>query len=135
MLAASLTGELQALAWSVILLLVHIAAQGAASTASLGISYNLGPRDEKREPSGALASRLCRASSNFLETYPAFVALALALAVAGKSGGIGLTGAYIWLGFRVVYLPLYAFGVPVLRTLAWVGAMIGLLMMLTRLMS
>jgi uncharacterized MAPEG superfamily protein len=135
MQAAALTGELQALAWSVVLLLIHVAAQGAASTASLGIGYNLGARDEDRQPSGPLASRLRRASANFIETYPAFIALALALAVSGKSGGMGATGAFVWLGFRVLYLPLYAFGVPVLRTLAWTGAMIGLLMMLTRLMS
>jgi uncharacterized MAPEG superfamily protein len=33
-----------------------------------------------------------------------------------------LVGAVIWLG----YVPLYAFGVPVLRSLVWIGSAVGL---------
>jgi uncharacterized MAPEG superfamily protein len=129
------TTELQLVGWSVLLLLAHIALQGAWATANLGVGYNLSARDDDRKPSGVMVSRLKRALSNFLETYPAFIALALALVVGGKSGGLGATGAIVWLVCRVVYLPLYAFGVPALRTLAWTGSLIGLLMMLYRLMS
>jgi uncharacterized MAPEG superfamily protein len=31
---------------------------------------------------------------------------------------------------RVVYLPLYALGIPVLRTLTWVVSMLGLIMII-----
>ena len=61
-------------------------------------------------------------------------ALALALVVTGKTGGIAATGAWIWLIARLVYLLLYAGGVPALRTLAWLVSIIGLVLMLVRLM-
>lgn len=131
--AAAASTEITVLAWSVVLLLVQIILQ-AVSTYDLG-PYLLGPRDEKRESSNVFAGRLDRALKNLLETYPAFVALALGLAVTGKVGGIAATGAWLWLAARVVYLPLYAFGVPALRTLAWVVSFVGLLMMLYRLFS
>jgi uncharacterized MAPEG superfamily protein len=132
--AIRMTTELQVLAWSVILLIVQIALQGAAATASLGLGYNAGPRDQGRKP-GPMAQRLSRALDNLLETYPAFIALALALAVTGKSGDGGATGAIVWIVGRIAYVPLYAFGVPYLRTLAWVVSIVGLFMMLMRLMS
>ena len=52
-----------------------------------------------------------------------------------KTGGIAATGAWVWLIARVVYLPLYAFGVPALRTLAWCVSIAGLVMMLWHLMA
>ena len=82
-----------------------------------------------------ISGRLERALKNLLETYPAFIALALALVITGKAGGIGATGAWVWLAARVVYLVLYASGVPVLRTLIWLVSIAGLLMMLVRLVA
>lgn len=127
--------ELTVLAWSVVLLMIHVAAQGATTTASVGLQYNLSPRDDGRQPTGVLAPRLKRALDNYKETYPAFIALALALAVSGRSGGIGATGAVIWIIARVLFLPLYAFGVPVARTVAWAASVVGLVMMLVRLLT
>jgi uncharacterized MAPEG superfamily protein len=125
--------EIAILGWSVVLLLVQIILQ-AVSTYDLG-PYLLGPRDDNRQSGKVMAGRLKRALENLLETYPAFVALALALAVTGKTGGIAATGAWVWLIARIVYVPLYAFGVPVVRTLAWCVSIVGLVMMLVRLMA
>lgn len=130
--AAVASTEITVLGWSVVLLLVQIMLQ-AVSSYDLGPKYLLGPRDEEREPRNVMAGRLQRALRNLLETYPAFVALALALAVTGKTGGMAATGAWIWLIARVVYLFLYAGGVPGLRTLAWVVSVVGLVLMLARL--
>ena len=63
------------------------------------------------------------------------MALALALVVTGKTGGIGATGAWLYLIARVVYVVLYASGIPVVRTLVWVASIIGLVLMLVRLMA
>ena len=52
-----LTTELTVLAWSVILLIVHIFAQGGSATASLGLAYNAGARDDGRKPEGVAAPR------------------------------------------------------------------------------
>ena len=131
--AAAASTEITVLGWSVVLLLAQIILQ-AVSIYDLG-PYLLGPRDDNRQSGNIVAGRLKRALENLLETYPAFVALALALALTGKTGGIAATGAWLWLAARVVYVPLYAFGVPAVRTLAWVVSIGGILMMLSRLMS
>jgi uncharacterized MAPEG superfamily protein len=132
--AAAASTEMTVLAWSVALLLLQVVVQGTAAM-DLGSKYLLGPRDEKLESRNVLAGRLGRALQNLLETYPAFIALALALVVTGKAGGIGATGAWLWLIARVFYLVLYAAGIPVARTIAWFASIVGLLMMLIRLMS
>ena len=44
------------------------------------------------------------------------------------------TGAVVWIVARVVYVPLYALGIPVLRTLAWTISVVGLVMMLVHLL-
>ncbi len=129
--AASLPTELVYLGWSVVLLLANIAIQGGLSTAKLGL-YNAGPRDEGREPRGVHAGRAARALRNYLETYPAFVALALGLSVAGKTGALG---AALWFWARAIYLPLYLLGIPYARTLAWMTAAGGLILMLITLLS
>jgi uncharacterized MAPEG superfamily protein len=128
---AAASTEITVLIWSVALLLAQIVAQ-AVAIYEFGPKYLFSARDEERRPT-VLAGRLYRALKNLLETYPAFIALALALVVTGKAGGSAATGASLWLAARVVYVLFYAAGVPVLRTLAWIVSIIGLLMMLARL--
>jgi uncharacterized MAPEG superfamily protein len=126
--------ELSLLCWSVILLLLQVVAQATAAS-DLGPTYLFSPRDEQRESKSVIAGRLGRALNNLLETYPAFVALALGLIVTGKTGGLGETGAWIWLTARVAYVIIYAAGIPVVRTLVWLASIIGLVLMLIRLMA
>ncbi|OJF91883.1 MAPEG family protein [Pararhizobium antarcticum] len=116
-------------AWSFALLVFHISLQGMLATRELGSAWNAGPRDGDKKPSGALAGRAARALSNFLETYPAFVGLALALAIVGDASGWGLIGAGIWFAGRLVYIPLYMAGIPYLRSLVWLGSVGGLIVM------
>ena len=117
------------LALSVALLVFHIGLQGMLATKELGSAWNAGPRDDAREPAGKFAGRAARASANFRETYPAFVALALALAIAGDPAGWGLVGAWLWFIARLVYIPLYLAGVPYIRSLVWLVALAGLAVM------
>lgn len=126
--------ELTLLGWSVVLLVVAILLQGQLATRELGVGWNAGPRDGDQHSKGALAGRAQRALDNFKESYPAFIALALALAVSGRTGGLGATGALLWFVARIVYHPLYLFGVPYIRSLVWVASMFGLLLMLIRLL-
>lgn len=124
--------ELKLLGWSVVLLLVQIVLQAASSSSELGLPYAMSPRDEGREPRSVYARRIRRALNNLLETYPAFVGLALALVISGKAGGVGAIGAEIYLAARVLYLIVYAAGVSVVRTLFWSLSIFGLIMMLVR---
>ncbi|MFD1199011.1 MAPEG family protein [Brucella gallinifaecis] len=115
--------------WSVVLLVVHILLQGFTATKELGSQWNAGPRDEGYKPSGHLAGRAERASNNFRETYPAFVALALALVLTGDTAGYGLYGAWIWFVCRILYIPLYLSGIPYIRSFVWIGSLVGLALM------
>src|SRR5262245_43113219 len=108
--AAANSTEIAILAWSVILLIVHLTAQTVALAKDTSPAYALSSRDEHKDVS-LLTGRLTRALRNFLETYAAFVGLALALAVTGKTGGLGATGALIWLLARVIYVPVFAAGI------------------------
>lgn len=135
--AAAASTEIWVLGWSAVLLIVHIMVQALSLDLSgdLSIKYLLGPRDEQRKPKSVVAGRLLRSLHNMLETYPAFIALALALAVTGKTGGLGAIGAVTWIAARVVFAVLYVAGVPVLRTLVWFVSIIGLILMIIRLMT
>ncbi|CAM5432437.1 hypothetical protein MAUB1S_07315 [Mycolicibacterium aubagnense] len=135
--AAAASTEIWVFGWSVVFLLVHILVQALSLDLSsdLGLRYLLGPRDQPKEPGNVLPGRLKRALGNFLETYPAFIGLALALTVTGKTGDLGATGAWLWFVARIVYVFLYAAGVPVLRTLVWFVSILGLALMVVRLMA
>lgn len=114
---------------SVALLVFHVALQGMLATKELGPEWNAGPRDEARDPKGILAGRAARASANFRETYPGFVALALAVALVPDSSGWDLIGGWLWFIARLVYIPLYLAGIPYIRSLVWLVALAGLAIM------
>ncbi len=124
--------EMTLLGASVVLLVVHIMLQGQTATRDRGLDWNAGPRDGEATPLGPLAGRAARALANYQETYPAFVALALGLAITGQTGGMGAIGAWLWFLARLVYIPLYLLGIRYVRSLAWVVSMLGLLLMLLR---
>lgn len=125
--------ELQLLGWSVVLLFAYVVTQVSLATRARGMAWNAGARDEAQAALPSYAGRAQRALDNFKETWPAFIALALALAVTGRTGGMGALGAWIWFIARIVYLPLYLLGVPGLRTLIYAVSVVGLVLMLARL--
>ncbi|GJD35539.1 MAPEG family protein [Methylobacterium aerolatum] len=127
--------EIVVLAAAIVLLVVHIQIQAFAVTKERGREWNMGARDGQEPPLGPLAGRAQRALDNYKETWPALIALALALAATGRTGGVGAAGAWIWLAARIVYLPLYLTGVKGWRTFAYVVSMAGLTMMLVRLFT
>jgi len=125
--------EIVVLALGVALLLFHIALQSISATVELGSKWNASPRDEGVQPKGVISGRAARALTNYLETFPAFVGLSLALAVTGQAGGWAATGAWLWLAARVIYIPLYVFGIPYIRSLVWTVSATGLFIMLVAL--
>ncbi|QLP97099.1 MAG: MAPEG family protein [Rhodoblastus sp.] len=132
---SDLPTELIALASSVVLLIAQILLQAFTMTSEVGLAYNASARDEARPVRGVVAGRAERALRNLLETYPAFVALALMLAITGRTGGLGAAGAWLWLIARVIYVPLYLIGAPFVRSVAWAAALVGLGLMLMRFMT
>jgi uncharacterized MAPEG superfamily protein len=53
--------------------------------------------------------------------------------VAGQNGFLTLWGAALYFWARVVYVPLYALGVPYVRSLVWTVSFAGLVMILAAL--
>ena len=76
-------------------------------------------RDEKAEPLQGVAGRLERALRNFLETFPLFAAAVLAAQLTGTHGALAEWGARLYFWGRLAYVPLYAAGVPLIRSLVW----------------
>ena len=103
-----------------------------ATTQQTGLQWAAGPRDEPRRPEG-IAARLRRAQSNLMETFPFFAAAILACHIAGREGGLALTGAELYFWARLVYVPLYALGVPLVRSIAWGVSLAGLILVLAAL--
>src|SRR5262245_44813366 len=114
--------------WSVALGFVHIIASSHAASLQRGYRWTASSRDESLPPLRGVAGRLERALYNYLETFPLFVALVLAAQLAGVHSRSTEWGSYLYLGARVVYLPVYAIGIPLVRSLVWNVAAVGMLL-------
>ena len=125
-----MTPELLMLALSVVLGFVHIAVSAIATTHQYGIKWNLSARDAQMPPLQLIAGRLHRALHNFLETFPLFAAAVLIADATNRHGPTAVWGSQIYFYARVLYLPIYAAGIPVLRTVAWSAAALGIVMLL-----
>ena len=121
--------ELKLLGVAVIIGLTQMLWAAAAARRQQGLKWAAGSRDEPRPIAGA-AARLDRAFANFKETFVFFAVIVVALAFAGKSSELSRWGADIYLAARIFYIPLYAFGVVGVRSLAWIVSLIGILMCL-----
>jgi uncharacterized MAPEG superfamily protein len=122
--------ELQMLAWSIALGLLHVLLGAALMTAQRGLKWNTGARDGDAQPLTGTAARMDRALRNFLETFPFFAAAALAVVLTGRSSDETALGAQVYFWARLLYIPLYAAGIPYLRTLVWAASLWGLLQLL-----
>jgi len=130
---AELAVELKLLAAAIVVGLVQLFWAAGAARAQQDLKWAAGPRDTPMPITG-MAARLERAFWNFAETFPFFAAAVLACAVAGKLGGpLTVYGSALYVAGRALYVPLYASGVPRIRTIIWFGAMAGLVMVLVAL--
>ena len=118
--------ELRILALGALLLLVHLFTATRFKTAQYGRKWNVGARDEALPPPTPVTGRTMRAQANFEETFPIAIVALIGVVLANRTSALTALGGWIWLGARVVYLPLYAAGVPVIRTIAFVISMVGL---------
>ena len=124
-----MTTELALLAWSIALGLVHAVATGQFTTFQYGIRYGLSPRDEPKPVTG-VGGRVQRAFANYMQTFPFFAAAVLIAYVAGRHSWLTIIGAQLYFWGRLVYVPLYAAGIPVARTAAFLVASLGIVLLL-----
>lgn len=111
-----------------VLVFVHIGVDSFLLKGSVGNAWTMGPRDVAPRP-GRFSGRARRALWNFIETAPAFLALALVAELAERTGELVSWGIVLYLVGRVLYLPAYVSGLPYLRTLCWLVATGGLALM------
>jgi uncharacterized MAPEG superfamily protein len=109
---------------------VHVLVQAGASQTALPRPWLLSARDKPAPPQGLIYGRATRALANYVENFTAFAALDLAFIATHQPGGWGPT---IWIVARILYLPLYLFGVIYLRSIVWGISLVAILMMLARL--
>jgi uncharacterized MAPEG superfamily protein len=127
--------ELQMLAAAVVLGFVHLIAASHSASLQRGYRWTAGARDETLPPLTGVAGRLARASANFAETFPYFAALVLAVEITGHRDAYSYWGSALYVGARVVYLPLYGFGVFLVRSLVWNVGAAGILLLLAALLG
>lgn len=122
--------EIRILAWTVALGFVHIVAASHAASLQRGYRWTASARDREVAPLTGVAGRLDRALRNFSETFPLFAALLLAAQIIGRHSWLTEAGAILYFVARLAYLPLYAFGVPLVRSLVWNVAALGMALLL-----
>lgn len=128
-----MTVELRMLALSVVLGIVQIVAASHAASLQRGYRWTASPRDGEVGPLRGAAGRLDRALRNFAETFPLFAAAVLVAHVSDTHGALTEWGARLYFWARVVYVPLYAAGVPLIRSLVWNVATVGILLLVAAL--
>jgi uncharacterized MAPEG superfamily protein len=124
-----MTPELTLLGWTLVLALFQILLASSLRTMETGIAFNMSARDGEAPPPRPVTARVQRARANLFETLPLFIAAVLIAHVAGRESAQTLLGCQLYLGARVLYLPLYAAGVPVVRTLVWGVSLWGLIIL------
>ena len=126
--------ELRMLSFSVVLGIFQIIAASHAASLQRGYRWTASSRDEKVEPLRGVAERLERALRNFVETFPLFAAVVLVAYVTDTHNVLTEWGARLYFWSRVAYVLLYAAGVPLVRSLVWNVATIGILLIIAALL-
>lgn len=124
-----MTVELRMLMLSVTFGMAHIILTAHSASRQRGYRWTASARDHAVPPLTGVAGRVERGLLNFLETFPFFIATVLAAHILDVHNSYTEWGALLYFWGRVVYLPLYAFGVRIVRSIAWNVATIGIVIM------
>lgn len=122
--------ELKLLIWTIVLGFVQLFIVAGAFTAKNGLAYGAGPRDTPPKPLDGVGGRFKRAFENLMETFPFFAAAGLAGVASQRLNGTTAWGAQIYFWSRVVYVPLYAAGIPFARTAVFLLSVLGIILVL-----
>jgi uncharacterized MAPEG superfamily protein len=123
--------ELTMLALAAVLGFVHLFLAAHFVTQERGAAWNTGARDNTPPLTGKVAGRLDRAFRNFRETFPIFAVAVFLITFLDRHNARTEWGSQLYFWMRVIYLPLYALGVPFLRTIVWLASAVGILMVLS----
>ena len=112
--------------WTLITVVVGAAIRNQEWTKE-GRDIGLGNRDNLKEAT-PVGGRAERAAKNSIEAAVFFVPLALIANAAGMDAEV-MVGAQIAFWARIAYVPIYIAGIKYLRSLVWIGGVVGYGMM------
>jgi uncharacterized MAPEG superfamily protein len=121
-----MTTELTMLALSVLLGILQTLTASETVTGQRSPQSAAGARDDPPRPLTGVPARLQRAQRNFLETFPLFAAAVIISHLAGRNGELTFWGVQLYFWGRVAYVPLYAMGVYMLRSIVWGVTILGI---------
>ncbi|MBC6403338.1 MAG: MAPEG family protein [Hyphomonadaceae bacterium] len=124
--------EMSYLVASSALFAVMILVQALFRISSNSVGFLLGPRDGMKDKTPQ-CERARRANNNMIEAMIMFIPLIVAAAYLDRFNSVTALGATMFFWGRVAFAPLYWFGVPVLRTVAWTVAVLGLALIFSQL--
>jgi len=125
--------ELSMLVYSTALLILLVLIQATVGVQAQGLQPMAGPRDNLPEPK-PFQARTKRVVDNHREGLTMFAPLVLAAALAHVSNSWTVLGAELFFWSRLAHAVLYLAGVPMIRPLAWVVGLVGILMVLAALL-
>jgi uncharacterized MAPEG superfamily protein len=103
-----------------LLIMITILMQVLGSMRQLSLGYLMSARDDPRD-AGRMTARIKRALDNSVVAMVLFAPAILILVMLERTSPATLLAAQVFLIARIIYLPVYALGVPAIRTLAWLA--------------
>jgi uncharacterized MAPEG superfamily protein len=110
--------EIKVLGLAALLQFVQFVLMAVPVNLQLGPKYTGGNRDEEKRASG-VAGRLKRAMDNHFEGLILFTIAVVVVILGDASSSVTETCAWTYLAARVLYIPAYASGIFLVRSLIW----------------
>ncbi len=120
--------ELRVLAFSVALIFIQFFTTSYFYLKQRGSRWNASNRDQPAPILVGVGGRVERSYKNIMETFPLFLTAIALVEFSGTQNSISGAGSLIYIISRVLYFPIYAFGIPFWRTLVWGVSIVGILM-------
>lgn len=121
--------ELQVLAYAALLQFVQFILMAVPVNVQLGVAYTGGNRDEQKQATG-VPGRLKRALENHFEGLILFTIAVVVVVLGEASSTLTERCAWAYLGARILYVPAYAAGVFLVRSLIWTVGFVATAVML-----
>ena len=110
--------ELKVLGYAALLQVVQFIVMAVPVNLQLGTAYTGGNRDEQKQATG-VPGRLKRALDNHFEGLILFTIAVLVVVLGDASSQLTEYCAWTYLWARILYVPAYASGVYLVRSLIW----------------
>jgi uncharacterized MAPEG superfamily protein len=124
--------ELKLLVWSAALAFAQCLVAVTGAFLQVGLPTLAGNREKMPEITG-WAGRAERAHRNMLQSLVLFTILVLAAQVTNKLDATTALGAQLFFWARLAYAAVYLIGLPWIRTGVWAVAVLGLVLIFSRL--